>query len=670
LVRQWEREIQTKINRSHRLSTFLYHSGKKASWETLRSFDIVLTTYGTLGAEYKRQEEWRRKCDENPNLDRNIAKNKFVFLGEDSLWYRIILDEAQCIKNKNTKAALAACHLRALTRFCLTGTPMMNGVHELFSLIRFLRIRPYNDHHKFISDFGCLSKSGGSRGSIHPEMEANAMKKLQAVLKAMLLRRTKTSKIDGKPILTLPEKTEEIVHAIFNEDEQAYYTALETKTLIQFNKYVKAGTIGKNYSNILVLLLRLRQAACHPHLIMDFEEAPPEASVEDMETWAKTLLPEVIRRIMEATVPFECPVCYDPIPNPRIVIPCGHDTCSECLVKIAGNVQQEAIAEGNEAGDAKCPTCRGRVDMKKIIDYETFKKVHMGQKDDLAAGDDETQSEDDGDSIYDSSDTESSATESEDGSDEDIRNFVVPDDYMSSAEESADEDDEEKADNKSKVKETVDFENLNSYNPNIEGVRVGDEVKDEDDDDDEFVEIKDIKPAVKPLKRPIEGPSHSGEKGTKKHKSKRRAKSKGKAKAKEKSKEPKVKHTSMAMLKKEATRSKEGHRRYMRYLKKNWVSSAKVDKCLEILRDTEPDIKTIVFSQFTTLLDLLEIPIRKEGWGFMRYDGSMSADARHHSVVKFTDDPRCKIMLVSLKAGNAGLNLVAASQVIILDPFW
>lgn len=547
----------------------------------------------------------------------------------------------------------------------------MNGVHELFSLIRFLRIRPYNDHHKFVSDFGCLSKSGGSRGSIHPEMEANAMKKLQAVLKAMLLRRTKTSKIDGKPILTLPEKTEEIVNAIFNEDEQAYYTALETKTLIQFNKYVKAGTIGKNYSNILVLLLRLRQAACHPHLIMDFEEAPPEASVEDMETWAKTLLPEVIRRIMEATVPFECPVCYDPIPNPRIVIPCGHDTCSECLVKIAGNVQQEAIAEGNEAGDAKCPTCRGRVDMKKIIDYETFKKVHMGQKDDLAAGDDETQSEDDGDSIYDSSDTESSATESEDGSDEDIRNFVVPDDYMSSAEESADEDDEEKADNKSKVKkETEDFENLNSDNPNIEGVRVGDEVKDEDDDDDEFVEIKDIKPAVKPLKRPIEGPSHSGEKGTKKHKSKRRAKSKGKAKAKEKSKEPKVKHTSMAMLKKEATRSKEGHRRYMRYLKRNWVSSAKVDKCLEILRDTEPDIKTIVFSQFTTLLDLLEIPIRKEGWGFMRYDGSMSADARHHSVVKFTDDPRCKIMLVSLKAGNAGLNLVAASQVIILDPFW
>ena len=106
----------------------------------------------------------------------------------------------------------------------------------------------------------------------------------------------------------------------------------------------------------------------------------------------------------------------------------------------------------------------------------------------------------------------------------------------------------------------------------------------------------------------------------------------------------KSKQTSTSILKKEAMRSKEGHRQYMRYLEDNWVSSAKVDKCLEILRDTEPDIKTIVFSQFTTLLGLLEIPIRQETWGFMRYDGNMSADARHCSVVKFTDDPTCKVI--------------------------
>ena len=86
------------------------------------------------------------------------------------------------------------------------------------------------------------------------------MQKLQALLKAILLRRTKKSKIDGKSILDLPERTTEQNHAVFNEDELAFYKALETHTQLTFNKYLRANTVGRNYSNILVLLLRLRQA--------------------------------------------------------------------------------------------------------------------------------------------------------------------------------------------------------------------------------------------------------------------------------------------------------------------------------------------------------------------------------------------------------------------------
>jgi hypothetical protein len=67
------------------------------------------------------------------------------------------------------------------------------------------------------------------------------MKKLQSLLKAILLRRTKL----------------DIVHAIFTEDEQAYYTALETKTRLQFNKYVKAGNNRKE------LLERSRSCTIH-----------------------------------------------------------------------------------------------------------------------------------------------------------------------------------------------------------------------------------------------------------------------------------------------------------------------------------------------------------------------------------------------------------------------
>lgn len=519
-----------------------------------------------------------------------------------------------------------------------------------------------------------MSRSGAARGAIYPHMEETAMRKLQAVLKAILLRRTKTSKIDGQPILTLPEKTEVVVLAVLNQDEQDYYTALETKTKLLFNKYLKADTIGKNYSNILVLLLRLRQAACHPHLIMDFEDAPAEATTEDMIMWAKSLAPDVVRRLVDAAVPFECPVCYDPVPNPRIVIPCGHDTCAECLVRITGNIQQEAIAEGIETVDPKCPSCRGKLDVKKIIDYQTFKQVHM-ERGAGVTDDKSTESDSDCDSISDFSGTENSETESS-FSDQDIGDFIVPDGYSSSDEKGEDTDgydyDRVVLVNKkdkllpgfgsSTAGRGVDYTSAKEAdNTNRNGMKAEDE---DDDDDEDFVDIKDIKPTTGSLQK---GKSRAKKDADRKR---RRKKSKSCRKGKKTAATTPNKHTSLAQLKKEATRSAEGRRRYMRYLRKNWISSAKVDKCLEILRDTAPDVKTIVFSQFTTLLDLIEVPIREQKWGSMRYDGSMSADKRHEAVVKFTDDPRCKIMLVSLKAGNAGLNLVAASQVIIMDPFW
>lgn len=151
MIRQWEREILSKIVSSHRLSTFVYHSGKKATWSTLRTHDVVLTTYGTLAAEYKRYLDIEKRKEAHPGIDDTPYQSTLPFLGRNSRWYRVVLDEAQCIKNRNTKSAQAASLLDAETRFCLTGTPMMNGVHELYSLIHFLKIKPYNEYSRFSS---------------------------------------------------------------------------------------------------------------------------------------------------------------------------------------------------------------------------------------------------------------------------------------------------------------------------------------------------------------------------------------------------------------------------------------------------------------------------------------------------------------------------------------
>jgi SNF2 family DNA or RNA helicase len=591
----------------------IHGAGKKLSWDDLRNYDVVLTTYGTLGAEYKRLEKFldQRRGQE---YDEAPMRKSFPLLGPRSIFYRVLLDEAQCIKNKASLAARAACHINAKYRFCLTGTPMMNNVGELYSLIRFLRIKPYNEWSRFSSEFGMLS-TGTRKSYMDP---AKAMRKFQTLLKAIMLRRTKTSLIDGKPIITLPPKTEEIQHVVFDDDEKAFYNALEQKTQVQFNKYLKAGTVTKNYSNILVLLLRLRQACCHPHLIQDFEQSPVAGSVdiEGMMDLARSLAPDVVARLLAAGDAFECPVCYDGVPNPKIVVPCGHDTCSECLTKIADSAVQQNVAEGQEgATNGRCPTCRGNLVMSKVIDYSTFKKVHKPEE---GAEEDVTASENSDESEAESESENEDEEESEDdaNSDGDLRNFIVPD-------------------------------------------NIDDESTEGEDGDDEAEEE----------------PHNSRGKGKAVAKSKSKPKNKAKSKSREKDRKGKKKekntHVSIAMLKQQANKSKEGRRRYMRYLKKNWQPSAKITKCVELLGQfREEGEKTIIFSQFVSLLDLVQVPINEKQWKCLRYDGSMSADERNDAIVSFTDSRDYNIMLISLKAGNAGLNLVAASRVIILDPFW
>lgn len=565
LMQQWKREIGRILKPGrHQLSVYILHGEKRAvSFRDLKNYDVVLTTFGTLSSELKRREKYDELQSSGANeqtLSREIAKS-LPCLGPSSKWYRVIIDEAQCIKNRNTKAALACCRLNATYRWCMSGTPMMNNVQELHSLLRFLRIKPYSNLERFNHDFTRPLK--GSSVSA----QRKAMRQLQVLLKAVLLRRTKDSKIDGKPILQLPRRISEKVHAVFSEDELELYSSLEARTQLQFNRYLEAGTVGRNYSNILVLLLRLRQACCHPHLITDFSVKLNANTDElDLIANAKEFDQEVVIRLKSNNDDLECPICMDAVENPIIFFPCGHSTCAECFSRISD--PSLAVRQGHDgAVEVKCPNCRGKVDPKKITDHVSFRKVH------------------DPDHSHDS----------------------VEEEPIKPAEEQDESDDSD------------DDDSLNRFIVN-------------DEEDEES--------------------------------SSKRSRHKGKGKM------AKAKKT-LAELKKEASKNQKSKRKYLRRLEKTWVSSAKIEKAMDILRGIqEGEEKTIIFSQFTSLLDLLEVPIVRQGWGYRRYDGSMKPGDRNSAVLDFTDSPDCKIMLVSLKAGNSGLNLVAASQVIIFDPFW
>ncbi|EEU47462.1 uncharacterized protein NECHADRAFT_105989 [Fusarium vanettenii 77-13-4] len=587
LIRQWEEEIATKTKLSHRLSVFVYHNRKTTTDELLK-YDVVLTTYGTVAQELKKLDKYMED-----NRGRNIDMNDKTLLVKCPLlhpakakFYRIVLDEAQCIKNKDTKTAKACTQLRATYRWCLTGTPMMNGVLELYSLLNFLRIKPYSQWEEFRQAFGILFGRNGDPKSV-------AMKRLRALLQAIMLRRKKNSELDGKPILKLPEKTEEIVYAELSPEERDFYDQLEKNAQVQFSKYLRAGSIGKNYSNILVLLLRMRQACCHPHLNLDVDDAAPNSTIsnEEKEELVRSLDRAIVERI-KGIEGFECPICYDAVPCPSFFIPCGHDSCSECLVRIAENASTLNLQEGSESSRAKCPVCRGPFDPSKCFSYDVFQKIHMPESV-KEKPDEEGQDEDD-------SSDDSSESESDYSSDDEI-----------------------------------------DHKGNLRDFIVNDEFSDEED-----------------TKKPA--------------KAKKKSKDKGKGKGKGKKKASDIKPSMLKTLRKEASKNRDAYKKYMRYLRKTWEPAAKVTACMDLLKQiNETGEKTIVFSQWTLLLDLLQVAMSHEKLEKPeRYDGSMSATHRNIAARNFRDRKDVKVMLVSLRAGNAGLNLTAASRVIIMDPFW
>ncbi|KAK7261117.1 hypothetical protein RIF29_27421 [Crotalaria pallida] len=96
--------------------------------------------------------------------------------------------------------------------------------------------------------------------------------------------------------------------------------------------------------------------------------------------------------------------------------------------------------------------------------------------------------------------------------------------------------------------------------------------------------------------------------------------------------------------------------------------------------------KGIVFSQYTSFLDLINYSLNKSGISCVQLDGTMTLSARDAATKRFNDDPDCKIFLMSLKAGGVALNLTVAShaeafgsfvvsfvgrgQVFVMDPWW
>lgn len=406
LLRQWYAEMEQKVNPNLELKIGIFHGpGKKefSNFDRMKSLDVVLTSYGTISSEWKKHygpslREAQVTSEQNVIPDLNSGGEGYTspFFARNAIFHRIILDEAQNIKNKASVASRAVYCIKAIFRLCLSGTPIQNNIDELYPILRFLRIKPYDNEIIFRTDIAMPIKSKASHYDQFDKRKG--MQKLQALLRAILLRRTKETLIDGRPILLLPKKIVSQVKITMNTEELEYYKSLESRIQKKARTLLSTKKIGMT-SGALTLLLRLRQACCHSFLVEIGEmRAADNANniSRDLKDWelmynrVKSFDEEVVHRIKQELQSdnqsqidpsededlFTCPICYDVRGYRDIVMfpVCGHMICYNCVDTYFDRFEVGESADGSRI--ASCIECSSNFKKSDLIDYDIFHKIH------------------------------------------------------------------------------------------------------------------------------------------------------------------------------------------------------------------------------------------------------------------------------------------------------
>ncbi|KAH6895397.1 SNF2 family N-terminal domain-containing protein [Thelonectria olida] len=327
VMSNWEQQIRRHVLPDHLPSVFIYHGDKKVTAKALMQYDVVVTSYGKLARE---REAGVRK----------------VLLAQDIEWRRVVLDEGHTIRNSRTKVALASCDIRAKSRWVLTGTPIINSVKDLHSLLKFLHIT------------GGIEQSEIFNAKITRRLGSNdrsAEILLQALMQDLCLRRRKDMKFVD---LRLPEKKEFIHRIPFRPEEKHKYEALLSEArgvLEEYQANSSAGQKGR-FQNVLERLLRLRQTCNHWTLcrerIADLLKLLDNEDVVTLNDKTRALLQEALRLYIESQE--DCAICYD-TPTEPVITTCKHVFCKGCITR-AIQIQ------------GKCPMCRNRLTDESLLE--------------------------------------------------------------------------------------------------------------------------------------------------------------------------------------------------------------------------------------------------------------------------------------------------------------
>lgn len=325
VISTWITQLEEHTNRGT-LKVYMYYGDRRTQdAEELRKYDIVLTTYATLGAELR--------CSDTP-----VKK-----LG----WRRIVLDEAHTIKNVNAGQSQAVIALNAKRRWAVTGTPIQNGSYDLFSLMAFLHFEPFS----IKSYWQSLVQRPLNQG------KQTGMSRLQVLMSAISLRRTKDTALVG-----LPPKIVETCHVELSFEERKLYDEVKEEIKSLMMHHNSNDRLVSSYSTILSMILRLRQICADFSMVpLDFKSCL--FSSTDIEDVSKNpeLLQTLIRMLKDGE-DFDCPICLSP-PTDIVITCCAHIFCRECILKTL------------QRSNSSCPLCRRSLSESELFSAppESFK---------------------------------------------------------------------------------------------------------------------------------------------------------------------------------------------------------------------------------------------------------------------------------------------------------
>ena len=382
LLAQWESEA-VKASKPGSMKTLVYYGNEKTvNLQTLCSTsnaacapNVIITSYGTVLSEFNQVA--------NANGDRGSHGGLFSVD-----FFRVILDEAHTIKNRQAKTSKACYELSAKHRWVLTGTPIVNRLEDLFSLVRFLKVEPWSNF-SFWKTF--ITVPFESKDFVR------ALNVVQTVLEPLVLRRTKDMKTpEGEALVPLPSRKVIVEEIELSKTEREVYDFIFTKAKRAFNDSLQAGTLLKSYTTIFAQILRLRQSCCHPVLtrnkdIVADEEEAAIAAAADANGFADDMdLQELISRFesvtasaekenesatQDASLNFtthalrqiqtesngECPVCTEePMIDPAVTA-CWHSACKKCL--------EDFISHQTDKGEIpRCFSCRENLNPRDVFE--------------------------------------------------------------------------------------------------------------------------------------------------------------------------------------------------------------------------------------------------------------------------------------------------------------